>query len=130
MKNFNEWHHLKERINNNSANFFFYERDIYFAHLGANIGFEQDDKGSGFERPVVILKKFNAHCGLVVPLTSQKRKGKYYFPFQISSEEKTSFAILSQIRLLDRKRLINKIGVINANTFNALKKTIGEVTLQ
>lgn len=130
MKNFEDWRHLKEKINKSPADFFFYEREIFFAHLGANVGFEQDGKGASFERPVVILKKFNAYCGLIVPLTNQKREGKYYFPFQIPSEEKPSYAILSQIRLLDRRRFINKIGMLDSKTFETLKKAIREVTLQ
>ena len=130
MKNFEDWNRLKIEINKSPADFFFHEREIFFAHLGVNVGFEQDGKGSNFERPVVILKKFNAHCCLVVPLTSQKIEGKYYFPFQIPSEDKPSYAILSQIRLLDRRRLINKIGMLETETFKTLKKAIREVTLQ
>ena len=56
----------------------FHEREVWWCSLGANIGFEQDGGGEDFERPVVILKKFNLDACLIVPLTARPKKGIGY----------------------------------------------------
>lgn len=47
--------------------------------MGVNIGYEEDGKNEKFERPVLILKKFNQYLILVVPLSSKIKNNKYYF---------------------------------------------------
>ena len=97
--------------------------------MGINVGNEQDGTGKNFDRPIVIVKGFNSEIFLALPLTGSKKEGKYYFYLgQISDREAT--AVLSQIRLIDTKRLIRKIGTLNELTFmklkNALKASIFE----
>ena len=57
MKNFDQWNELKKHINHRRSNFFVKERQIWYVHLGHNVGFEEDGKGGDFKRPVLILKK-------------------------------------------------------------------------
>lgn len=128
MKEFKEWGELKPQIHGAKKNVYFHQREIWYVALGENIGFEQNGKGEKFKRPVIILKKFNKHCFLAVPLTTQKKEGKYYF--QISEiKGKQNYAILSQIRLISSKRLITKIGMIPQTEFKNLKQKITEVCL-
>ena len=105
---------------------FFHEREIFYVKLGLNVGIEQDGKGDDYERPVLILKKYNKHCCLIVPLSTKGKKNKYYFSFNFIKNKK-SYAIISQIRLIDAKRLVNKIGVISEKDFYALKKTMKDM---
>ena len=59
---FVEWTKLKIRLHIESKKIvYFYEREIWWASLGENIGFEQNGKDENFSRPVLILKKFNNH---------------------------------------------------------------------
>ncbi len=61
---FVEWTKLKVRIHikENSA-LYFHEREVWWASLGKNIGFEQDGKNKMFERPVLVLKNsIGIHC--------------------------------------------------------------------
>ena len=58
-KDFQTWHHAKAQIDEKDRRVFFHEREIWFCHLGVNIGFEQDGKGESFGRPVVVFRKFN-----------------------------------------------------------------------
>ena len=74
-------------------------------------------------RPVVILKKFNNEICWCVPLTTREKKGKHYFSFDFGTKEKST-AILSQLRLLDVKRLQYKIGNIDQKDFEELKRKI------
>ena len=110
-KNYCDWMPLKFKVNNSdSVRANFHEREIWYCHLGENIGFEQDGKGEHFLRPVVIIRKFNNEVFWAVPLTSTIKNTKYYF--QLNLNESKSSAILSQIRLTDAKRLSHKIGTL------------------
>jgi mRNA interferase MazF len=122
-KDFQEWHNEKSGLHENKVRAFFHEREIWFASLGANIGFEQDGKHEKFLRPVIILKKFNNEVCWGIPTTKKDKEGKYYFKFEYKEGEFTS-AILSQLRLIDSKRLDYKIGVIKESDFIEMKKRL------
>lgn len=126
MKNdYYHWHEIKSSLNERKKDVFFRERDIWFCHLGFNLGYEQNGTGKNFVRPIVIFKKFNLDTFYAVPLTSRKKEGRFYFSF--SFKEKESTAILSQIRILDRRRLNRKIGVMTQNDFFSLQKEVSDL---
>lgn len=118
-KDFKKWHKKKSEIDKIESRPYFHEREIWFLHLGANVGFEQDGRGEDFLRPIVIVRKFNNEIFWGIPLTRTNKKGKYYFKFLFGSEKESS-AILSQIRLIDARRLSHKIGDISEKDFKAL----------
>ena len=126
MDEFDKWNHVKKRLHSDSVYRGFKEREIFYAHIGENIGFEQNGKGEKFMRPVLIIKKFNRFVFSGIPLSTTSKRGKYYFEFQFT-EEKTSVAVVSQMKLFDTKRLVNKIGMINKEDFIDLKQRIKEV---
>ena len=116
-KNYKKWHPLKQRINNASnLQPFFHEREIWFCHFGENVGFEQDGVGNDFLRPVVIVRKFNNDIFWGVPLTKRKKETEFYFTFYFT-ERGQNTAILSQIRLIDVRRLSYLVGTINESDF-------------
>jgi mRNA interferase MazF len=123
MKDFQLWHKVKEEIHSSEKKLYFYEQEVWFCSLGANVGFEQDGKGDRFGRPVVIVKKFNKDVFLGIPLTTKIKTGKYYFPIHLSDEIQRN-AILSQIRLIDAKRLYQKIGFVSEDEFEGMKKAL------
>ena len=117
---FVEWTKLKIRLHVNFQNIvYFYEREIWWASLGENIGFEQNGKDDNFSRPVLILKKFNYHLLWILPLTSQDKIGQYYYPTNV--DNKNGFIILSQIRAISSKRLVRKITTLDRDTFKTVK---------
>jgi mRNA interferase MazF len=118
-KDYINWHSKKEQINNLEQRPFFHEREIWFCYVGVNVGFEQDGQGQDFQRPVVIIKKFNNEICWVVSLSKTKRRGEYYFSFPFN-EKITSVAILSQIKLIDVERLSRKIGDMSEDNFRLL----------
>lgn len=101
------------------------EREIWFCHLGENIGFEQDGRGEDFLRPVIVIKKFNKEVFWGLPLTKTPKTGPYYFTFLF--QEEASTAILSQIRLLDAKRLKYKCGNISEVDYIGIKTKIRQL---
>src|SRR3989344_261479 len=124
-KDFKEWHTEKSDLHENKVRAFFHEREVWFASIGMNIGFEQDGRGDQFLRPVIILKKFNNEALWCIPLTKNQKKGKYYFMFSFGREAST--AILSQIRLLDCKRLKYKIGDMTIKDFGEVQEKLKQL---
>lgn len=121
-KNFPEWNSQKTALHTEKVRPFFHEREVWFVSLGVNIGFEQDGKGEDFLRPIVVLKKFNNETLWGVPLTTKKKFGKYHMT--LSHGKRMSTAILSQLRLIDCKRLKHKTSQISVEDFVELKKRI------
>ena len=125
-KDYSDWSEIKTAVHNEKERPFFHEREIWFCVLGENVGFEQDGRGEEYLRPVVIVRKFNNEVCLVVPLTKNQKKGIHYFSFSYK-EELVSTAILSQIRLVDAKRLDYKSGSISETDFVALKQKLKQL---
>jgi mRNA interferase MazF len=78
---------------------------------GLNVGVEADGKNENFERPMVIIKKFNADMVWVLPLTTKDKKNEYHF--KLTHEVVTSWVILSQVKTISTKRLLRKIGSVS-----------------
>jgi mRNA interferase MazF len=126
-KDFEKWHREKKIIDRKNPRVLFAEREVWICSLGANVGSEQDGKGSHFVRPVVIFKKFNRDVFWGIPMTHSQKSGKLYFDL---TEELGGFAILSQIRLFDAKRLQYRLNWINLDRFALLKKAFLELASQ
>ena len=56
----------------------------------------------------MIIRGFSKNIFLGLALTGKKREGKFYF-YLGKIEGRDSSAILSQLRLIDSKRLVRKI---------------------
>lgn len=121
-KNFQQWHTKKEILHKEKARPFFHESEVWFCALGANVGFEQDGGGNDFLRPIIVVKKFNNEVFWGLPLTKKQKNGAYYFSFALEGEIST--AILSQIRLIDGKRLHYKIGKMTDADFVEIRKRL------
>ena len=91
--------------------------------MGANVGFEQDGKGEKFARPVLIFKKFNNEIFWALPLSTKIKEGKFYV-FLFASDNIKRVAIISQLRLIDSKRLLDKIAVISEDEYKEIKKAV------
>lgn len=124
-KNFVTWHKSKVSLQEDKARPFFHEGEVWSCAMGLNIGFEQDGRGEQYLRPVVIVKKFNNEVCWGVPLTTTKKKGKYYFSFTLN--DSTSTAILSQIRLIDGKRLQYKMGTVSKEDCAGIRKNLAQL---
>jgi len=123
LAQFVAWTKLKVRLHIKPEDgVYFYEREIWWASLGANVGYEQDGKHEYFERPVLVLKKFNKHILWALPITSKEKIGDYYHPIEYDSERYS--VILSQLRLISSKRLLRKIRTLPEEEFSTIKEKI------
>jgi mRNA interferase MazF len=120
LKEFDAWNEIKKSTHAKEIidSLYFHEREIWWCSLGVNIGVETDGKHENFERPMLVIKKFNGQMFWAIPLTTQEKIGKYYFP--IKQEDKISFAGITQIRTLSSKRLIRKMGMVSEVDFVSL----------
>ena len=119
---FDNWNNLKKKIDDYSR-VYFSKGEIWFISIGKNVGDEEDGKNEKWERPVLIIRKFNNNIFIGIPLTSQEKNGKYYFKLKSF----ISTAILSQVRLFDAKRLVRKIGKINSVELIEIKKRVRDI---
>jgi mRNA interferase MazF len=122
-KPFHKWSLIKQSIHSRSKRPFYHEREIWWCSMGVNIGFEQDGKGRNFTRPILIMKGFSKQVLLCVPLTTQLKQGKYYHDIFLDDNISRQ-VILSQIKLIDSKRLLEKITKIDERQFLDIKKAI------
>ena len=122
MKNFDEWNEIKKNIHKKETILKFSKRDIFFINLGQNIGYEQNGVGDEFLRPVLILRKFNKRFFLGVLLSSKNKNNPFYY--KIGED---SFAILSQVRTFDAKRLSYFVKRLNENKFFEVVEKISDL---
>ena len=126
MKNFDNWNSIKKDVEFNRQRKNYHAGDIWWIRMGINIGFEQDGKHENFERPALIIKGFNKEVCLIVPLTTRYKKNKFSI-FVGEFDDEKNYAILSQIKLIDTKRLINKIGSISKPKLTIIKNAIWNI---
>lgn len=122
QKDFDSWNTRKKELNKEQSNFY-RERDIRWCSLGINIGFEQDGTSEKYRRPVLIIKGFSLQVCLIVPLTTSTKENLYHISIGII-EDKEAFVILSQIRLIDTRRLHDRLAILGQEKFKEIRKAI------
>ncbi len=94
---------------------------MWWCRFGVNIGTEQDGRGEKFLRPALMLRGFGADACLVAPLTTSTRE----HPLRIAIgmiNEKQARVNLSQLRVIDTRRLTEKIGFLDKAVFADIRK--------
>lgn len=119
---FDTWNNIKKQLHLRNKKIYFKEREIWWASVGANIGYEENGKNSDYERPVLIYKKFNKDLIWAIPMTSKSKDNKYYFIISTNS-----VVILSQLRSFSSKRLIRKMGIISPEIHSEIKNRLIEL---
>ncbi|MDP3763151.1 MAG: type II toxin-antitoxin system PemK/MazF family toxin [bacterium] len=123
-KDFDSWNKKKKHIDAQLEYLpLYHEREIRWCRLGVNIGFEQDGTGTDYSRPVLIMKGFSRQVCLIVPLTTSTKKNRYYVSVG-DVDGKKAAAIISQLRLIDTKRLDQRIATLNQETFEVIRKAV------
>ena len=115
-KDFDRWNERKKKLHERNEKTLFHEREIWWCSLGVNIGFEQDGANDHFERPMLVIKKFNQEVLWALPLTRSLKINKYHYQLK-QGQEIDSSVILSQIRLISSKRLLRKMRMIPVREF-------------
>lgn len=124
-KLYDDWNTKKRDLNSRISQYF-NEAEIWWVSIGINVGVEIDGKGRNYSRPVLILKKFNMHAFLGIPLSSVGKVGKFIFTIN-EVYDKTAFANISQIRVFSSKRLGTRMCLLEYNQFTSIKRNIRDI---
>jgi len=98
--------------------------DVFLINLDPTIGHEIKKS-----RPCVIISpnEINNNINTIIIASMTTKSKKYPTRVPIKFIKKTGFIIIDQIRTVDKKRLIKKLGKVEKNTINKIKKTIKEM---
>jgi len=119
-KPFDLWNEVKKQTHAEAPRLYTV-REVWWCRLGVNIGTEQDGRGEKFLRPVLILRGFGPDACMVVPLTTSMREHPLRVPVGLI-DGREARANLSQIRIVDTRRLVEKIGFLEKAIFNDVRK--------
>ncbi len=120
-KNFDVWN-IKKKLVHLEQSRLYTVREVWWCRLGINIGSEQDGNGNEFLRPVVIVRGFGADVCMVIPLTTSTHRHSLRVPVG-DIQWKSASALLSQVRVVDTRRLVEKIGFLEQEIFQHLRKS-------
>ena len=124
MKEYDKWHEVKKLTNTHNIKLGIKQREIFWAKIGQNVGFEQDGKGEHFSRPVIVIRQITKDLFVGIPTSTKLRDGNDYFHtfryFDKDNNELEVSALILQLKVFTIKRLMNKIGMINKNDFNMI----------
>ncbi|MCR4313430.1 MAG: hypothetical protein NUV58_04220 [Candidatus Roizmanbacteria bacterium] len=100
------WFKIKPQLDDLSTYPKFQECDVWWCHIGENIGHEECGKGNKFLRPIIVLKKFNNRIFFGVSTSSKLKDSPFYRPITIKGARVS--VLISQMRLFDVKKLLYK----------------------
>lgn len=121
LKRFFEWIGIKEKLHNNEHKPpLFKEGEIWWCHIGENVGVEMNGKGERFTRPVLMFKKYDRYSFLALPLSTKSKTGTWYASITFGGINQ--IVNLSQGRTLDYKRLKEKMGELDESDFATVQQ--------
>jgi mRNA interferase MazF len=122
IKDFKSWNNKKELLDGQtlSADFFFLEREVWWAAVGTNIGSEIDGKNENYERPILVIKKINEELLSAIPITSTIKTGVGFYPIDRNGKRYT--LLILQTRTFSAKRLLRPIFRVNESDFEEIRQ--------
>ncbi len=123
-KDFDRWNERKKHIDTKDRIFYVKEREIWWCTLGINVGKEIDGKNDVFERPVLILKVLSKETFLILPLTTKGEDDRNHR--KVVTQKVTSYAKLSQSRVVSNKRFSRRVDIIPKDQFKMVKSAFIE----
>lgn len=126
MKHFDEWNIKKQFLQNEEKTIIkFHARDLWWCSYGINLGSEQDGVGDNFERLCVVVKKLSPTTFVALPLSTKEKLEM--FQVKVVVKNKIGFVLLDQVRVVDVKRLLRKVGYINKEEFEIIRNRLKEL---
>ena len=122
LQKFVDWtkRKIKHHFEESEKLVYFYEREIWWAAMGQNIGFETNGKNEYFSRPVLVIKKYSAHMCFVLPLTTQIKAENPPYQYVVELNGISSAINLSQGRTISSGRLFQKMGKIDTQIYDEI----------
>lgn len=130
-KDFDGWNKIKKKMDHlgwKKINFFVNPKEIRYVKLGCNVWYEADGK-SEYKRPVLIIRKMGNMFFCISLTTKWKKKSPWYYLLQTARLKKSSLLLLTQWRVLDKKRFTQYIGRVSGEEFGNIKKLLKDMYL-
>ncbi len=119
IKKFSEWFICKLKFDAHThIPPLFNEGEIWWCHIGVNIGSEICGKGPTFDRPVLILRKLDTESFIGLPMIGKMKHGTWYVPLSVNDQ--TTSVFLAQVRYFDYRRLDNKMATLTKREFSEI----------
>jgi mRNA interferase MazF len=101
--------------------------DVFLVNLDPTIG--QEIKKT---RPclAISLDEMNRHIATVIIAPMKTESRAYPTRVEVTFKRKTGWIVLDQIRTVDKRRLIRKLGAITAPTILNVKATLSEMLVE
>jgi mRNA-degrading endonuclease toxin of MazEF toxin-antitoxin module len=125
-KDFDQWNKKKKSVNDRSVVLHYHPREVWWCYVGVNVGTEQDGDAERFLRPVVIIRGFGPNACLIVPLTTSKKEHAMRIDVGLV-DSKQARANISQIKVVDTRRLLEKVCIMGKPAFEAIRKAIRDM---
>lgn len=121
IKKFFEWIRLKEKLHiNDYEPPLFKEGEVWWCHVGENIGVEINGKSKDFTRPFLILKKYDRYSFIALPLSTKNKTGFWYVTVYFLGIPQV--VVLSQGRVFDYRCLDRRMGELDIIGVSAVKE--------
>ena len=114
-KDFPGWCHLKVQLHTQHHAPTFQEREIWWCCIGVNVGHEADGKNEYYNRPVLVLRKFNKRLLWGLPLSTKIKDTPHYHRIHFNGKQQS--IMLTHLRLYDSQRLTDKMGKLSGKQF-------------
>src|SRR4051812_46528169 len=101
QKDFDTWNSVKKQTDRKEIVAGVHERELWWVSFGLNIGVEMHGKHDNYERPAIVIRRFNSNMIWVLPTTSQYKNQDFHAKFMFNGQE--YFAALTQIRTISTK---------------------------
>ena len=101
---------------------------MWWCCVGVNIGHEVDGKSEYYNRPVLVLRKFNKRLFWGLPLSTKIKDNPHYH--QIYFNGKHQCVLLTHLRLYDSQRLTDKMGKLPGKQFEAIQIAVANYLLK
>ncbi len=130
-QDYDNWNYEKQALHFwEHDEFYVNPREIRFTKMGINIGYEECGKKE-FRRPVLVIKKVWNLFFTVAMTTKWKTNHPFYhkvvqaeFNENNQSNKDNAYIILSQVKVMDKKRFTEKMGIVNQEEFSDIKKKL------
>jgi len=126
QNDFDAWNMVKKSLHSRQNVPFCHARELWWCSLGINIGSEQNGSGKHYARPVLILKSLTVRTSLAVPLTSSARDDHFRL-YMGRIDGKEARLLITQVRMIDTRRLLDKIGYVKKSQFEEIQKTLRNI---
>lgn len=124
-KDFDDWNKIKKYLDKEHNPPTFKQGEIWWCSIGLNVGDEENGKGTKYNRPILVVRKYNNRLFLGLPLTTQIKENPYYK--KIHFKDKEQCVMLSQVKTWDSKRMTHKLGKLTSNQLENVKRSLKEM---